>query len=211
MDAWMEGRKRAANDAAAAFGMHFRGALSSLPQDHMMSLGTAVGKDGDGYGTGAGAGDGDGDGDGDGAGDGDGYGYGDGNGYGNGYGDGDERVRDDGGANMYSIDTIPDYAVFGILQSDAGPGTHRGWTRVGWFDMRHPAKAVALRCRVIIEWGTKGGIGELRNGPTSKTLLGSLSATPFIPLHKIQFLEEACVASWSRWMTDEAPDTRGAS
>lgn len=64
----------------------------------------------------------------------------------------------------------------------------RGWVFVGRFS-KNGSDCVLENARCIRQWGTTRGIGELVNGPTSKTVLDDASTVRFHELGIIALID----------------------
>ena len=57
----------------------------------------------------------------------------------------------------------------------------RGWVAVGRYEAKSDTEHLLHDASVIRLWGTTRGLGELRDGPTSKTILDKAGTVRFHP------------------------------
>ena len=69
----------------------------------------------------------------------------------------------------------------------------RGWVVVGHIT-KNDEYYILTDCYNIRTWGTTKGLGELRNGPLSTTVLDYLGTISFHELTAITFID--CESSW---------------
>jgi len=61
----------------------------------------------------------------------------------------------------------------------------KGFVFVGWV-VDHPNGWVTIgRCMNLRQWGTTQGLGELRNGPTSKTVSDAWGIVTTVPIIRV--------------------------
>lgn len=65
---------------------------------------------------------------------------------------------------------------------------HRRWVFVGMVS-REDTELVIRRAKNIRRWGTKKGLGELRNGPKNETVLDEAGTVHLHPLQVIATIE----------------------
>jgi hypothetical protein len=78
---------------------------------------------------------------------------------------------------------------------------HRGWIWVGVY-AREETEIVIRRAKCLRRWGTTRGLGELRKGPTAKTILDEGGTVRLHPLQVINTLDVDALA-WDKHLEDE--------
>jgi hypothetical protein len=77
---------------------------------------------------------------------------------------------------------------------------HRGWVKVGYYSEDYE-RVTMTKTQTIRVWGTTKGLGELRNGPTNKTVLDPCGVTKHNVLGEIDTI--VCDASkWEKYLVD---------
>jgi hypothetical protein len=78
----------------------------------------------------------------------------------------------------------------------------RGWVMVGEWNKVAEDECILTNAACIREWGTERGLGQLRSGPTEKTVLDFAGLCRYHPLTQVLAIDCDNEEAWTRALAE---------